>query len=265
MLPLVCLDEVLELCPRRTRFDPTEITYIVVLQVDGRTFGLVVDSVTDTQEIVVKPLGRFIAGLGTYSGSTIMGDGSLALILDVAGIAQKNSILSERRNQSFAGISKRAETASAKAQDSLLIVDDGDGSCVAMKLSTVARLVEFDVSQIERTRHADVLKYRDRIVPIVWFNGHDLRRSIEADKQRISVVLFESGPCLIGLVVARVIDIVQRSQVDRDTDTLPGHFVVQGRVAQLVDIEEYLRTACPGAFELSSQSAADSMATLQLV
>src|SRR5579885_3799782 len=81
---------------------PSEVVNIVVLRVEDHQFGLVVDSIHDTQEIVVKPLGRQLKGLSVYSGATIMGDGRVALILDVLGIGQRSGVLAARAEQTRA-------------------------------------------------------------------------------------------------------------------------------------------------------------------
>ena len=80
---------------------------IVVLQADDRHFGLIVDEINDTEEIVVKPLGKQLKGIPTFAGATIMGDGQVALILDVLGLAQRANVVSEVRDRSRGGEDRR--------------------------------------------------------------------------------------------------------------------------------------------------------------
>jgi two-component system chemotaxis sensor kinase CheA len=98
LLPLVFLDRALEI-PNEAR--SREVTNIVVLQADDRQFGLVVDGINDTEEIVVKPLGKELKGLTCFAGATIMGDGRVALILDVPGIAQRTNVVGSSRERSL--------------------------------------------------------------------------------------------------------------------------------------------------------------------
>lgn len=158
LLPLVYLDEQLELRARRTREDQYENVNIVVLQAEDRQFGLVVDAITDSQEIVVKPLSQYFKGISTYVGTTIMGDGAVALILDMLGLAQKGNVLTEHRDRALAEGASSSRDRSSDLQ-SMLIVDPGDGSRAAIDLSTVARLEEFSESQIERSGHGEVVQY----------------------------------------------------------------------------------------------------------
>ncbi len=160
LLPLLYLDEELKLRPRRTheeRLSEDEVQ-IVVLQSEDRQFGLIVDSIIDTQEIVVKPLGLHLKGIKAYAGSTIMGDGTISLILDVVGIAQQGRVLNELRDYNKANESSQA--AAQSHRQSWLVVDPGDGSQAAIELATVARLEEFAINSIERSGRDEVVQYR---------------------------------------------------------------------------------------------------------
>ena len=115
LLPLVYLADVLQLGGPLE----TNVVNIVVLQAEDRQFGLVVDGISDTQEIVVKPLGKQLKGLNCYAGATIMGDGRVALILDVSGIAQLSGVVQESREKTTAEAQRR-EYAGSERQTFLL-------------------------------------------------------------------------------------------------------------------------------------------------
>src|SRR5262249_30650222 len=139
---------------------------IVVLQADDRQFGLVVDAIHDTEEIVVKPLQKQVKGISAFSGATIMGDGKVALILDVLGLAQRANVLS--------GVRERAVTAKAVAaaesnadRQTVLLFAGADGGRMAIPLAMVARLEEFPRSAIERAGTQEVVQYRDEILPLI--------------------------------------------------------------------------------------------------
>jgi len=250
LLPIVYLDEQLELREKsRQRHDREESVNIVVLKSEDRQFGLVVDSITDTQEIVVKPPGRHLSGAGTYAGATIMGDGSIALILDVLGVARKSSMLVEHNDQNRKiGLSDAASDTDAK-QQSLLIVDPGDGSQIAVRLSTVARLEEFGESDIESSGNSEVVQYRGRIMPLLRLGARTDHVSDCDDERRIQVVVFTTGEHSVGIVVGRIMDIVQQVLDEESVATIPGHHVVHGRVTKLVDLEELVRAKHPTIFD----------------
>ncbi|MCA9086639.1 MAG: chemotaxis protein CheW, partial [Planctomycetaceae bacterium] len=234
LLPLVYLDEELGLRPRRT---PTELTEdetvnIVVLQAEDRQFGLVVHEINDTQEIVVKPLGHHLKGIRVYAGSTIMGDGTVSLILDVIGIAQQGSILSEQTGRQFLD-AQEARTDSKQDRSSYLIVDPSDDTRAAIPLSTVARLEEVRVAEIERVRHQSVIQYRDQIMPLVSLAEYG---DIDTSSETISLVVYNHNGRNIGVVVGRIIDIIDHAALpaNQKDDTQ----IIAGRVTRIVDLSQ---------------------------
>ena len=138
---------------------------MVVLQAEDRQFGLVVDGINDTQEIVVKPLGKQLKGLTLYAGATIMGDGRVALILDVLGIGQRSGVLAEFVEQARG--SGQQKGAGGDEQQRLLLFRAGSFARLAVPLSLVARLEEFPQSSIEHASGGQVVQYRNRILPLV--------------------------------------------------------------------------------------------------
>ncbi len=161
LLPIAYLNKVLGLrSPERA-----EAVSIVVLQAEDRQFGLMVDGINDTQEIVVKPLGKQLKGLTEYAGATIMGDGRVALILDVLGIGQRSGVLAESRDQTRVAEEKKRH--GGIEQQRLLLFRAGSFERLAVPLSLVARLEEFPRSSIEFAGGCQVVQYRNRILPLV--------------------------------------------------------------------------------------------------
>ena len=139
---------------------------IVVLQADGRQFGLVVDSIGDTEEIVVKPLQKQLKGISAFAGATIMGDGKVALILDVLGLAQRARVVRGSRDGSL----PKKETAAPEPpaeRETVLLFNTDDRARMAIPLAVVDRLEEFPHSVVERVGAQDVVQYRDNILPLV--------------------------------------------------------------------------------------------------
>lgn len=223
LLPLVYLDE--SLGGGRTG------TTIVVVQDDGRPFGLVVDAVLDTEQIVVKPLGKRLRDLIAYSGATILGDGRVALILDLRGIAMRAKL----------GRAKRVAVAAIEVAheriDRFLVVQLADDRRVAVALDDVARLEEFESSALERAAGIEVLQYRDRMLPLVRLGA--ALGSPAAPTELMNVIVYTSGDRDLGLVVDGVIDIVEqhvRIETAAHRHGLLGSAIIDGRITDIVDV-----------------------------
>jgi two-component system chemotaxis sensor kinase CheA len=259
LLPLVYLSRELQVEPVGA---DDGVINIVVLQADDRQFGLVVDAIHDTEEIVVKPLQKQLKGLGTFSGATIMGDGKVALILDVLGLAQKAHVISPTRERVLVEKAPSAPAPAADRQTVLLFVTR-DGSRMAIPLSLVARLEEFPRSAIERAGPQAVVQYRDEILPLVdvsrvlrrrrgSVNGRagSRRKPTQPRKagpdETVQVVVHSIAGRHVGLVVGSIVDIVEETLVSRARATRPGVLftaVVQGRVTEFLDVEGIVRSA----------------------
>jgi len=225
---------------------------IVVLQADDRQFGLVVDAINDTEEIVVKPLGKQLKGIATFAGATIMGDGRVALILDVLGLAQQARVVTETRDR---GLTQKATTVREKSKglQTLLLFRNPDGGRMAIPLSLVARLEEFDRSAVERSGSQYVVQYRGEILPLIFlYSTLDGSEHSEASKaeagtgdgnQKIQVVVYTDHGRSAGLVVDRILDIVESDEVVQSKlarEGTLGMMITQGRVTELVDVEAVL-------------------------
>jgi two-component system chemotaxis sensor kinase CheA len=240
LLPLVYLDEQLGLVPTRQRHDERHSVNIVVLQAEDRQFGLVVDAITDTQEIVVKPPGPHIKNIPAYAGTTIMGDGTVALILDVIGIAQKSGVLTEHRDRSLVD-KDAAENSRSGDSESLLIVESDDGLRSAIRLSTVSRLETFATGQVEQSGHSSVVQYRGEILPLLQLGGGC---SSYGEDEDLHTVVYTAGDRSFGVVVGKIVDIVHEPASDAEGNLL-SRTVIQERVTEFVDLSEVVARAVP--------------------
>ena len=251
LLPLVYLDREL-----RVESAPAgEDVNIVVLQADDRHFGLVVDEIHDTQEIVVKPLQKQLKGIAAFSGATIMGDGQVALILDVLGIAQQSGVVSGARER---GLSEKPAAAAESAGDrqTVLLCATRGGGRLAIPLAMVARLEEFPRSAVERVGGRDVVQYRGEILPLIHLSralrkGKPRRRRGKRKPARASIqVVVHAGPDKpVGLVVGRILDIAEETIAVRSRAARPGVLftaVVQDRVTEFLDLEQIVRSIAHG-------------------
>lgn len=242
LLPLIYLDEQLELRQKRSRDEQPKNVNIVVLQAEDQPFGLVVDTITDTQEIVVKPLGQHLKNIPCYAGATIMGDGTVAIILDVVGLAHKSCVLTEQHDRIIQNGADSNRIGNSD-QPALLIVDPGDETRAAIRLSTVARLEEFDSRKVERSGHNDVIQYRDRIMPLIYLQGH-LPASSSEGTTRLNTVVFSRGGTSVGIVVGKIMDIVH-ANVETADGKLPSRCVIHDRVTEIIDLTEVVGREFP--------------------
>jgi two-component system, chemotaxis family, sensor kinase CheA len=241
LLPIAYLNEVLHLSAGSS---DSEVLNIVVLQAEDRQFGLVVDAINDTQEIVVKPLGKQLKGLTSYAGATIMGDGKVALILDVSGIGQLSGVLSESRDQ-LRGEAAKNE-ASSEERQTFLLFRAGTFERMAVPLSLVARLEEFPASRIERAGGKLVVQYRERILQLTRLEALLGEGVSETTSDPAQVIVFSDGDHMAGLVVDQIIDIHDESiKVGRkgDRQGLSGSAVIGGKVTDFLDLPAVLRSA----------------------
>ncbi len=274
LLPLAYLSHVLGVAPPQPAIgslpnttDQDSVINIVVVQAEETTFGLVVDQVNDTQEIVVKALGRQLKSLGCYLGATIMGDGKIALILDVTGLAHLAHVLTTRQQ-----LPSAEGNLAAQAQDQgqmLLLFRCGAFTRLALPLSLVARLEEIPVARTEYAGGARVLAYRDTIMPLIRLDS--LLDAGAADPTHpdgcLQVIVFQDGGRYIGVVVDEILDIVHDTIAIRrpgDTFGLLGSCVVNGKVTDLVDLDAILRRAT-GAGPDSRRTAPHSPRRILLV
>ena len=244
LLPLLYLDEQLQLRPARTSAElsnDSEVN-IVVLNAEERQFGLVVDQINDTQEIVVKPLGPHLKEISTYAGVTIMGDGTVALILDVLGIAKRSGVVSEARDRHMAQLNAR-EQGNGDLKQTLLLLGLGDEQRMAIPLSLVARLEEIPISSVERADGQQVVQYGGQIMPLIYL-GEVLRSgSSVKSAETLQVVVYSENGRSIGLVVDRILDIVETSlSIQRTVKRVGvlGSAVIQNRVTDLLDIHNLI-------------------------
>jgi two-component system, chemotaxis family, sensor kinase CheA len=240
LLPLVFLNRALGLQSLEMGDD---VCNIVVLQADDRQFGLVVDGISDTEEIVVKPLGKELKGISSFAGATIMGDGRVALILDVLGIAQRQNVVSPSRDRAI--VDKAPEPQAAQdAREALLLFRVGSAARMAIPLSMVARLEEIAPEKVERAAGRDVVQYRGAILPLLMLGRELLREPRPESTAPLLVIVYSEKGRSIGLVVEQILDVVEevitvRSQASRDG--VLGSAVVQNRVTDLLDVHGVIR------------------------
>jgi two-component system chemotaxis sensor kinase CheA len=247
LLPLVYLREVLKVEAERESSDSGErASHIVVLQVGEQQFGLVVDEVNDTEEIVVKPLGKRFKGMNAFAGATIMGDGRVALILDVLGVVQLASVGAESDANAHAEDQKAAPAENRRQR--LLLCRAGNSDRIAVPLALVARLEEFPRSSIERAAGCNVVGYRDQILPLVDLGeiAGSAEKADNGTNDPVQVVVFDDGNHLVGVIVREIVDIVEEEalavQLSSRTDLI-GSALVAKKATDFLDLRAVFEAA----------------------
>ncbi|MBX7148507.1 chemotaxis protein CheA [bacterium] len=252
LLPIVYLNQTLKAEAKRGH-----TLNIVVLQADGQSFGLVVDEVRDTQEIVVKPLGKQLKDLSVFAGATIMGDGCVALILDIVNIAKVSSILDKSRTKAFDEAHHEA-SAHGNYSEAVLLFRGPDDGRMAIPLSTVSRLEEFPIASVEVSGSTEVIQYRGKIMPLVRVSSviderrshprNDRPQDLSPMGKNLQVVVYAKGDFVIGFVVDKILDIVYQEVKLENTgsrDGVMGTMVIHSRITEVLDIEELVKLALP--------------------
>ena len=246
LLPLVDLDDVFGM-PRGSA--DAEVVNIVVLKADDRQFGLVVSAIHDTEEIVVKPLGALLKGVDVFAGATILGDGHVALILDVLGIATHASIVSEVRDRHVTDSDAAAGPAAGDEAQTMLVCRVGESQRAAIPLRLVARLEEFPATAIEYAGGQPVVQYRGHIMPLVDLGGLFQGAGALGNGDTYQVVVHGDGARAVGLAVAEILDIVTEPVVLQRQSArhgVSGAAVLQQRVTDVVDVEALVGAVTAG-------------------
>lgn len=242
VLPLVQLSQVLGTPP-----SPQDNGIkIVVVSAGTSRYGIVVDEVNDTEEIVIKPLTGALKRIPAYSGATVLGDGGVALILEVAGVASMSGIDTTARRNDLTRANSRSRQSNQR--QSCVVIAAGDDSRCAIPLSMVSRLEKVPTRIIESVGGVEVVQYRDEIMPI--FRPEAVvpmgTSSNGSDEQPLIVFNFGRN---IAMAVNRIVDIaeVDRDQIqqDQDNEFVLGRTVALGMTTLMLDVYGMVRRLTP--------------------
>jgi two-component system chemotaxis sensor kinase CheA len=260
LLPLVRLTDVLGLTSER--HDGHVV--IAVLRSEGRRFGLVVDRVINTEEIVVKAVGGQLKAIGLYSGATVLGDGTVALILDVQALARR-ALRTETTERAQEAAREASALAAATETDRqrMLLAAIGGGRRVAIPLDTVTRLEQVRTEAVERVGNREVVQYRGAILPMVRLDRH-LGAYGDSEREVLEVIVYSDHGRSVAIVVEEILDIVDGETAirsDIDDMGLLGSAVLGDKVTELLDVRAAILAADPAFY--SSPSSALSPAGAQ--
>jgi two-component system chemotaxis sensor kinase CheA len=263
LLPLVRLTDVLGLTSER--HDGHVV--IAVLRSEGRRFGLVVDRVINTEEIVVKAVGGQMKAIGLYSGATVLGDGTVALILDVQALARRALRTETTDRQDSQKAAAHAAAAIETDRQRMLLAAIGGGRRVAIPLDTVTRLEQVRTDAVEKVGNREVVQYRGAILPMVRLDRH-LGAYGETDREVLEVIVYSDHGRSVAIVVEEILDIVDgEAAIRSDIDDLGllGSAVLGDKVTELLDVRAAILAADPAFYNtppIPAQTSSDVSTSL---
>jgi two-component system, chemotaxis family, sensor kinase CheA len=235
LLPIANLSSVLKI--QNASVSLTTKMFVVICQISERRFGLIVDGIVQTEEIVVKSTSAMLRSLQVYSGVTILGDGSVVMILDPAGIGRSIGVFAERRQDKIDN--QKSASGQIDPLTSLLVFRFGEQNYRAVPLELITRLEEIDGSKIETSGGQSIIQYRGKLMPLIAANGNDLI----AQTGSHNVLVFSCGMRIAGLIVDQIVDIVEDKLDISASSQMPGVLgsaIIGGRATDIIDIAHYL-------------------------
>ena len=241
LLPLVRLDKALMLRDEADAVDRPRSANILVLETGQMRYGLIVDSLYDNEEIVVKPLGKHVRDLGYLAGATILGDGYVALILDIVGLAMHSNL----RNIDLVENDVRSGFRTGEEVHRLLLFTNHSCEQFAIPMAMVARIERIKSSEIRFIGCHNILIYRGQSLPIIRLEQSIAALPPEQESENLFVIVFRLGDREIGLVAPALKDI-RDVQMVIDAKTLRepgvlGAVIVDNATTRILDLMELVR------------------------
>lgn len=240
LLPVVGLQDVLG-TSGKIEGDASIGGYVVIIEAAGRKIGLVVADVLDTEEIVVKPLSGPLRGISIYSGATLLGDGSVIMILDPNGVAQEIAHGEAEAAQDI----EQVDRSSHPAHQRLLLVRAVGKEAKAVPVSLITRLEEFAADDIEVADGRHVVQYRGRLLPIVHVGGE---HAIKTEGRQPVLVFSEDGKSA-GVAVDEILDVIEETldlQMGSERPGIIGSAILKGEATEVLDIAWHMEQAWAG-------------------
>jgi len=235
------------------RYSTASALNIVVVSTNAMKYGLIVDRLQDSEEIVIKPLGRHLQQCKGYAGATIMGDGRIALILDVTNLARMAHLTSidgtDRANEVALAAEELIRT--QKDRQALLIFRSSEHEQFAVPLNQVERIEKINRSEIENMGGKRVMQYRGGSLALFTVDDISTVHPL-ADHDDLLVIVFNICSKPIGLLAIGPIDAVEiSSEIDGLTLKQPGimgSIIIDGQTTMLIDVFEIVQTLFPDWF-----------------
>src|SRR6202043_3752321 len=260
LLPLMHLKKLLKIDDGSSS-DP-ENGFIVVTQVGSQTFGIVVDGVFHTEEIVVKPMSTKLRHIDMFSGNTILGDGAVIMIIDPNGIAKALGA-SGAASHEIADENAAMRASTAEQLTSLLVFRAGSAQPKAVPLALVTRLEEIATDKIELSNGRHMVQYRDQLMPLVQMDGVNV-----ATSGAQPILVFADDGRSMGLVGDELIEIFEEKlniEVGGGEAGILGSAVIKGQATEVIDVGPFLPMAFADWFSRKEMRPASSAQSVLLV
>jgi two-component system chemotaxis sensor kinase CheA len=279
LLPLVYLDDLLKIKSEKSETDNedgqmatqeavNDNQYIIVTKVGAYQFGIVVNKVYDTEEIVVKPVAKIIKHIDLFSGNTILGDGTVIMILDPGGIARSTGDITV--SDTAEKKTEEEKVPKGMQKTSLLLFKSSDATPKAVPLQLVSRLEDIAVEKIEYSNGKMMVQYRESLMPIIQFD-EDLKLPEKGD---VPTLVFSDGRRSMGLIVSEIVDIMEdyiNVQINSSKDVSLGSAVINGKATDVINVGYYLSKAYGDWFadhgdeDFSDEGAMDTQKRILIV
>ena len=235
ILPLIDLGDIMNMKSGRKE---KHGEYIIVVQVLNNYFGLMVDKVYDSQEIVVKPLAKILKNIPLFSGSTILGNGEVVLIMDLNYFSVTND-----KSKGLSFDITQDDIDGDKNKQTIILIFKSQNKLKAVPLALVSRIDEIHTSEVQDVQGQSIFLYREQLIPIMDYVD-DPNRTEEA----FPILMFSDRGYKIALVIDEVVDIIEASteiQLDSNTEDDLGTAIIQGVPMTVIDSQSYFKKAYP--------------------
>ncbi len=266
LLPLVDLDQALNFSGASEKDDAAGARQIVVVESGQFRYGLIVDEIDDSEEIVVKPLGRHLKSCSCLAGATILGDGHVAPILDVSGIAAKTDLRSHEQENSNGNVHDEASLSNER--QSLLMFTNAPSEQFAIPMSLISRIERIRTEQIDTVGGQELLQYRGTSLPLLNIEAY-VKAQPRPEMDNVHVVVFQIHGREVGLIAAELNDIREvATEIDGNTFREPGiagSIVVDEKTIRIVDLYELAFSAHPKWFAEKPQATTEDQPSFQIL
>ncbi|WGV26907.1 chemotaxis protein CheA [Halotia branconii] len=256
LVPLVYLNQVLQ---HQNSVTDLEILSLVIVQVDNYRFGLVVDTIEDIQDIVVKPLGKQLKALSLFAGATILGDGTVGLIIDVGGLGNVSGITAKQKQQLLSENTTNNQEQTSDRQTILLFAGP-ENAPMGIPLAIAFRLENILSSAVEKVGNQYFVQSYSRVLPLIELDkvfSHNHQHYLDDQvAQTLQIIIVSPNSELsVGLIVNRILDIVEEPLTIKGVASRPGIAfcaVIRGQITEILDIEAVIRIANPHLLQLTT-------------
>ncbi|BAY98186.1 CheW-like domain protein [Tolypothrix tenuis PCC 7101] len=249
LVPLIYLNQILQVSATNS-----ELLSILIIQADNYRFGLVVDSIEDIQEIVVKPLGKQLKHISLFAGATILGDGTVGLIIDVVGLAKQAGV-----SATYQQLANATDVSIPESdRQNILLFTGPQDARMGIPLAIASRLAEIPATAVESVANQLVVRYDKQILPLIDLHTIFSERTFDdlaTETETLSIIIVSPYPAVsVALVVEQILDTVEEPLTIKGIPSREGILfstVIQGKITEILDIEGIIRKTNPYLLQLN--------------